>query len=101
MADEAEPQQEPSQEELMEQLEAEFRKLEVSDVLMQTVFTISSLGYRSLGEETRDLDQAKLAIDSLAALVPLLRGAVPEEVSRDLEQMVANMKLAYAKTAAG
>jgi hypothetical protein len=101
MADEAEPQQEPSQEELMEQLEAEFRKLEVSDVLMQTVFTISSLGYRSLGEETRDLDQAKLAIDSLAALVPLLRGAVPEEASRDLEQMVANMKLAYAKTAAG
>ena len=91
---------EPSQEELMEQLEAEFKKLKVSDVLVQTVFTISSLGYRSLGEEARDLDQAKLAIDALVALVPLLKGAVPEAVSRDLEQMVANMKLAYAKAAA-
>jgi len=101
MADEAEPQKEPSQEELMEQLEAELRKLKVSDVLVQTVFTVSSLGYRSLDEETRDLDQAKLAIDSLAALVPLLKGAVPDDVSRDLEQMVANMKLAYAKAAAG
>src|ERR1041384_7080652 len=77
MADEAEPQKEPSQEELMEQLEAEFKKLQVSDVLVQTVFTVSSLGYRSLGEETRDLEQAKLAIDSLAALGPPLPGAVP------------------------
>jgi hypothetical protein len=101
LADEAEPQKEPSEEELMEQLEAELRKLEVSDVLMQTVFTVSSLGYRSLGEETRDLDQAKLAIDSLAALVPLLEGGVPEDVLRDLEQTVANMKLAYAKAATG
>ena len=93
--------QEPSEEELLEALQAEFAKLKVSDVLVQTVFTVSSLGYRSLGEETRDLDQAKLAIDSLAALVPLLKGAVPEDVSRDLEQMVANLQLAYAKAAAG
>ena len=61
---------EPSEEELLEQLQAEFAKLKVSDVLVQTVFTVSSLGYRSLGEETRDLDQAKLAIESLRALVP-------------------------------
>ena len=99
MADEGEPQQEPSQEELLEQLEAELQKLKVSDVLVQTVFTVSSLGYRSLGEGSRDLAQAKLAIDALIALVPLLKGAVPADVSRDLEQMVANMQLAYAEAA--
>ena len=92
--------QEPSEEELVEALQAEFAKLKVSDVLVQTVFTVSSLGYRSLGEEARDLDQAKLAIDTLKAVVPLLKDAVAGDVHRDLEQMVANMQLAYAQAAA-
>jgi hypothetical protein len=96
--EEQEPQ--PSQEELLRQLEAEFKQLKVSDVLVQTVFTVSSLGYRSLGEEDRDLEQAKLAIDALRALVPALKDAVPPDLARDLEQMVANMQLAYAKAIA-
>lgn len=98
MADE--PAAEPSQEELLEQLEAELKKLKVSDVLVQTLFTVSSLGYRRLGEDDRDLDQARLAIDALRALVPVLAGTVPDQVTRDFEQMVANMQLAYAKATA-
>jgi hypothetical protein len=91
----------PSEAELLEQLETELKKLKVADVLVQTVFTVSSLGYRRLSEEDRDLDQARLAIEALRALVPLLDDAVSEEISRDLEQMVANMQLAYAKAVAG
>jgi hypothetical protein len=90
---------EPSQEELLAQLEEELAKLKVADVLVQTVFTVSSLGYRSLGEEHRDLGQAKLAIDALRVLVPILKDAVPADVTRDLDQLVANMQLAYAKAA--
>ena len=106
MADEPEAQaegqeQQPSQEELLRQLEAELQRLKVSDVLVQTVFTVSSLGYRSIGEEGRDLEQAKLAIDGLRALVPVLKDSVPPDLARDLEQMVANMQLAYARAAAG
>ena len=93
--------QEPSEEELLEALQAEFAKLKVSDVLVQTVFTVSSLGYRSLGEEARDLEQARLAIDALRALVPVLEGSVAGDVQRDFEQMVANLQLAYAKAATG
>ena len=95
----AEEEQAPpaSDEELLEQLESELKKLKVSDVLVQTVFTISSLGYRKLGEEDRDLDQAKLAVEALRALVPVLKGTVPAEVTRDFEQLVANMQLHYAK----
>jgi hypothetical protein len=95
-----EQEQQPSQEELLRQLEAGLKHLKVSDVLVQTVFTVSSLGYRSLGEEDRDLEQARLAIDALRALVPALQDAVPADLARDLEQMVANMQLAYAKAAA-
>jgi hypothetical protein len=98
--DETEGQQpEPTQEELLAQLEEEFAKLKVADVLVQTVFTISSLGYRSLGEEHRDLDQAKLAIEALRALVPVMKEALPADVTRDFDQLVANMQLAYAKAA--
>jgi hypothetical protein len=100
VADDAGAQQpEPSEEELLEQLEEEFAKLNVADVLVQTVFTISSLGYRSLGEEHRDLDQARLAIEALRALVPVMKDSLPAEVTRDLDQLVANMQLAYANAA--
>jgi hypothetical protein len=88
-----------SQEELLARLEEEYAKLKVADVLVQTVFTVSSLGYRSLGEDHRDLDQAKLAIDALCALVPVLKDALPVEITRDFDQVIANMQLAYAKAA--
>ena len=90
-------QREPNQEELIQQLEAELKKLKVSDVLVQTIFTVSSLGFAKLREDDRDLEQAKLAIESMRALVPSLEGAVPAEVIRDFNQMVANLQLAYAK----
>jgi hypothetical protein len=101
VADKHDPQEaEPSDQEMLRQLEAEFKQLKVSDVLVQTVFTVSSLGYRSMGDEDRDLEQAKLAIDALRALVPALKDSVPADLGRDLDQMVANMQLAYAKAAA-
>jgi hypothetical protein len=100
VADEGQSQQpDVSQEELLAQLEEEFAKLKVADVLVQTVFTVSSLGYRSLGEEHRDLDQARLAIEALRALVPVIKDFLPADVTRDFDQLVANMQLAYARAA--
>ena len=93
----ANEQQQPTEEELLEQLQEELKKVKVADVLVQTVFTVSSLGYRSLGEEQRDLGQAHLAIEALRALVPVLKETVPDQVMSDFEQLVANMQLAYAK----
>jgi hypothetical protein len=101
VADETPKPEQPDERELLEQLEAELKRLKVADVLVQAVFTVSSLGFHRLGEEGRDLDQARLAIEAVRALVPLLKGAIPDEVARDFEQMVANMQLAYAKAAAG
>ena len=92
---------EPSAEELQERLEAELRRLKISDVLLQSCYTISSLGYGKIvaPPEERDLEQARLAIEALRALVPVLEGALPDEVSRDLAQVTANMQLAYAEAA--
>jgi predicted nucleic acid-binding protein len=87
-------------EQLIQQLEEELKKLKVCDLLVQTLYTVSSLGYRRLSEDDRDLDQARLAIESLRALVPVLEGSVDEGVIRDFKQVTANLQLAYADAAA-
>jgi hypothetical protein len=91
----AEDETQAAEEELREQL----RALKVADLLVTSVLQISSVGHYKLAEEGRDLAQARLAIEALRALVPVLEGAVPEQVKRDLEQMVATLQLAYADAA--
>ena len=88
-----------SNEQLLQQLEEELKKLKVSDLIVQTLYTVSSLGYRKLSEEDRDLDQARLAIETLRALLPVLEGAVGEEILRDFKQVTSNLQLAYADAA--
>jgi hypothetical protein len=94
---EEQPQPPPSNdEELLRKVEEQLRDLKVSDVLLQTLYTVSSLGWHKLSSTDRDLEQAKLAIEAIRALLPVLADALPDEVKRDLEHMVANMQLAYA-----
>ena len=92
MAEDAKP---PTDEELFEEL----KRLKVSDVVIQSLFTISSLGYHKLAE--RDLDQAKLAIEALRALLPVVEDNVDEQIVRDFKQATANLQLAFADAAAG
>lgn len=91
--------EEQDQEEFARRLEEELKRIKVADLLVQTIYTVSSLGYRRLGSEDRDLEQAQLAIEALKALVPVLEGTLPEEMVRDLNQVTANMQLAYAEAA--
>lgn len=91
----------PSDDELLKQLEEELKTLKVSDVLVQTLYTVSSLGYRRLSEPDRDLQQARLAIEALRALLPVLEESAGEELVRDFKQVTANLQLAYADVAKG
>jgi len=91
----------PTEEELLRQVEDELKKLKVSDLIVQMLYTVSSLGYRKLSEDDRDLDQAKLAIDMLGVVLPVLEGAVGEDVLRDFRQVTANLQLAYADASKG
>jgi predicted nucleic acid-binding protein len=91
----------PTDEELVRQLEEELKRLKVGDLLVQTLYTVSSLGYRKLSEDERDLDQARLAIEALRALVPVLEGSVDEGLVRDFKQVTSNLQLAYADAVQG
>jgi len=87
------------EQQLIEELQAELAKLKVGDLLLQTLYSVSSLGYHRLSGDARDLDQARLAIEALRALIPVLDGSVPEEALRDFGQVLANLQLAYAAAA--
>jgi hypothetical protein len=82
-----------------EQLLEQIRKLKVTDILVSTMSTIAQLGYAKLEPASRDLPQARLAVDSLRALLPVLADAVEEDVQRDFRQVVTNLQLAYADAA--
>ena len=83
----------PSEEELREALDA----IGVSDILLNALSAVASIGFRRVSAEARDLDEVRLAIETLRALDPVLRdGGVDEAIVRDLEQARANLQLAYA-----
>ena len=81
-----------------EQLTAEelVKQLKVSDLLLGTLASLVQLGYAKLGEG--DAGQARLAIEAVRALAPVLEGAASPEALRDVRQATANLQLAYADT---
>jgi hypothetical protein len=84
----------PTDEELRDALD----RVAVGDVLVQSLTAAVSLGFRRVSAEARDLPQARLAIEALRALEPVLReGGVDDALVRDFEQARMNLQLAYAK----
>jgi hypothetical protein len=83
----------PTEDELREALD----KVGVADILLNALSAVASIGFRRVSAEARDLDQVRLAIESLRALEPVLReGGVEDAIVRDLEQARTNLQLAYA-----
>ena len=95
---EGQEQQQPEEPQQLspEQLLEEFRRFKVSDLLVSTFLTLSQLAYAKLDASVRDTEQARLAIDSMRALAPVLESSVPAETKRDFDQVLANLQLAYA-----
>jgi hypothetical protein len=81
---------EASVEEVLDQL----RELEIAPFLVSIVSTLASLAYGKL--EADELDEARVGIDAMRALVPILKGHLSDELQRELEQVVANLQVAYA-----
>jgi hypothetical protein len=78
---------EPDYEKLAEQI----AQLRVDDVLVGAASTLASMAYAKLGAGERD--QARRAIDALAAIIPLLED---ESLKRDLGGALASLQVAFA-----
>ena len=83
----------------LEAMMESLRQAKVSELLLSTATTLASVAYGKL--EARDLPEAKLAIDAVGALLPLLGAELDAGVVRDFEQALANLRLAYADAVAG
>ena len=93
---------EPDQAQLARELEEQLKSLRVEDVLVQSLVTVSSIGFRRLGlsQDTRDdreLEQSQLAIETMEALTPVLERFLPEQLASDFKGSAAQLKLAYVR----
>lgn len=92
-----------SEEELRKRIEEAMEKITVTDVVVDMIVSLSSLAYQRMGiphevnEKYRDMDQARLAIDSIDALIKTLEGRLDEDVNEPLKGTLANLKLNFAK----
>jgi hypothetical protein len=76
-----------------EKLAEQIRSLKIEDIVLSTVTTLGQLTYAKL--DAKELDQARLAIDAIAALLPTLEDRVDAQVVRDFRQLLANLRMAY------
>ena len=84
--------QEPTEEELRAALEEQMRRITVQDVIVQTAVTLVNLGAQKLGEDG-DLEQARLAVEGVKALMPLL----PEEVQTPVRDALSQLQIAFVR----
>jgi hypothetical protein len=87
--------EQPSEEELREAL----AQLRVEDVLLQTVVTLVNLAGRRLtaeGEE-KDLEQGRLGIEAVRALLPLC----PQEELGPVRDALSQLQMIYVRDAGG
>ena len=91
---------EPSEEQIRA-FEEQLKRLRVEDVLVQTLVTFVNLGARRLGltgePDSRDLDQAKLAIEGARALMPL----VPADELGPIRDALSQLQMAFARESQG
>jgi hypothetical protein len=97
------PQREFTEEEIR-QIEAEMERLQVDDVLLQTLVTLINLGARKAGLATppgeqgpkADLEQTKQAIDGARALIPLLEPRHGEDLGQ-VKAALSQLQMAYVR----
>ncbi|MCX6393385.1 MAG: hypothetical protein NTY57_00820 [Solirubrobacterales bacterium] len=95
------PPGQPSEEEIRAALEEEMARVHVGDVVLQTVVSLVNLAARRTGtapetEGERDLDQVRIAIDAVRALLPSVETVAPEQLPA-VKDALSQLQLAYVK----
>jgi hypothetical protein len=92
-----EPQQ-PSEEELRAHLEEQLRKVRVEDLLVESAASIVNLTVRRIAKpDEQDLEQARVGIEAVRALVDLVQG----EVAGQIRSALSDLQVLYARASRG
>jgi uncharacterized protein (DUF2236 family) len=85
----AEPQREPpTEEEMQRALEEQLRQIRVQDLLLESVASILNLSARRIAKpDEQDLEQGRIGIEAVRAVVGLLEPETQEQVREALSQV--------------
>jgi hypothetical protein len=91
----------PTEEELRAAYEAEIKKIRVEQILLEQVVSLVNLGMRRTGlspgtEDERDVDQVRVAIEAVRALLPLIEQSAPPQANA-IREALSQMQLAYVR----
>jgi hypothetical protein len=88
----------PTQDEMRAQLEEQLRKVRVQDLLLESVVSVLNLTARRIAkEDERDLEQARIGIEAVRALL----GSLDEEPAAQVRSALSEVQMLYAKEAGG
>jgi hypothetical protein len=88
------PEGQPSEEELRAALEEQMKRITVEDVILQTVVTLVNLAGRRLTVEgEQDIEQARLGIEAVRALLPLC----PQDQVGPIKDALSQLQMLFAQ----
>ena len=88
----------PSQEELRQQIEEQLRKVRVQDLLLESVVSVINLTARRIAkDDERDLEQGRVGIEAVRAIVDLL----DEDAAKQVRSALSEVQMLYARHAEG
>jgi hypothetical protein len=95
--------EEMSEEEFRRLVEESLEKVTVADIVLTMMNQLASVGYMKMGLpesvnlKYRDFDQARLAIDTLEAILKGAEGKVAEESLRPFKGTLANLQMNFVQ----
>lgn len=88
--------EQPTQEEMRERLEEQLRRVRVQDLLLESVVSVLNLAARRIAkEDERDLEQGRIGIEAVRAVIGLL----DSEPAAQVQSALAEVQMLYAKEA--
>jgi hypothetical protein len=96
------PQRQPSEEEMQAALQEELKKVRVEQVVLESALSILNVAIMRAGmmpgtERERDLDQVRVGIEGVRALLPLVELIAGPEQSRPIRDALSQLQLVYVQ----
>jgi hypothetical protein len=92
------PPDQPTEEELRAHLEEQLRQVRVQDLIVESTASIVNLTVRRIAKpDEQDLEQARVGIEAVRALVDLVEG----EVAGQIRSALSDLQLLYARASRG
>ena len=98
-------QRQPTEDEIRAAYQEQLRQVHVDDVLVQTVLSLLNMGALRAGlagggDEDRDPEQLRSAIEGIRALLPLVEGVLGQDAG-PIREALSQLQMAYASQSGG